>query len=269
MHTRLDDLALLLGEVALFRDLPDSARMDIARSTEVMSLPKCRIVYAAGEHPRALYHVMSGHLKVSVSSPEGDEKVIEIVSPHDVFGVAELFDDAPCASAVETVTPVVLLAIGREGVLRAIEHDPRLSRRMLGAMARRQTSIERDIAAECFQSGTAKVVATLLRLAGQDVSRGGPVVLELAIPKHVLAARLGFTPETLSRIFRELSDAGMIHVNGKQVTLSAAFVRCHARAETHSPRVAGPVGLRQPGRPLGQWFERSEGGLRGGLEKRI
>jgi hypothetical protein len=30
------------------------------------------------------------------------------------------------------------------------------------------------------------------------------------IPKHVLAARMGITPETLSRIFRELSDAGMI-----------------------------------------------------------
>jgi len=81
MQTSLDDLALLLGEVALFRDLPSTAIADIARSTEVVSLPKCRIVYAAGDHPRALYHVMSGHLKVSVSSPDGDEKVIEILSP--------------------------------------------------------------------------------------------------------------------------------------------------------------------------------------------
>jgi hypothetical protein len=43
------------------------------------------------------------------------------------------------------------------------------------------------------------------------------MVLQLIIPKHVLAARMGITPETLSRIF-ELSDAGMIKVNGKQLT---------------------------------------------------
>ncbi len=268
MHTSLDDLALLLGEVALFRDLPSSAITDIARSTEVVSLPKCRIVYAAGDFPRALYHVMSGHLKVSVSSPDGDEKVIEILSPRDVFGVAELFDDAPCVSAVETVTPVVLMAIGREGVLRAIEHDPGLSRRMLGAMARRQTSIERDIAAECFQSGTAKVVASLLRLAGAEAAGGEPVVLELAIPKHVLAARLGFTPETLSRIFRELSDAGMIHVHGKQVTLTAAFIRCYAAVDAHAPRVGRPAG-RQPQRSSAQWFGRADGATRAGLSQRI
>lgn len=268
MQTSLDDLALLLGEVALFRDLPGSAVIDMARSTEVVSLPKCRIVYAAGDSPRALYHVMSGHLKVSVSSPEGDEKVIEILSPRDVFGVAELFDDAPCVSAVETVTPVVLMAIGREGVLRAIEHDPGLSRRMLGAMARRQTSIEREIAAECFQSGTAKVVATLLRLAGPDAACGESIMLELAIPKHVLAARLGFTPETLSRIFRELSDAGMIHVHGKQVTLTAAFIRCHGAGDSRSSRAGRPAG-RPSGRSAAPWFERGEGASRGGASQRI
>ena len=64
---------------------------------------------------------MSGHLKVSVSSQDGGEKVIEILSPRQLFGVAELFGDSPCVSSVETVTPVVMLAVGRDSVLRAIE----------------------------------------------------------------------------------------------------------------------------------------------------
>ena len=68
----------------------------------------------------------------------------------------------------------------------------------------------------------------LRRLAGSGPAQRPCVVLELEIPKHVLAARLGFTPETLSRIFRELSDAGMINVNGKQLTLTEAFCRRYA-----------------------------------------
>ena len=93
MHTHIDDLSLVLGEIALFRGLPSSAVSDIARSTQVLSLPKGSKVYSAGERPRALYHVMSGHLKVAVCSSEGGEKVIEILSPRQIFGVAELFGE--------------------------------------------------------------------------------------------------------------------------------------------------------------------------------
>ena len=219
MQASLEDLSLVLGEVAIFRGLPAAVTAEVARSVQILSLPKGARVYACGERPKALYHVMSGHLKVAVSSPEGGEKVIEILSPNQLFGVAELFGDASYVSSVETVSPVVALAIGRDAVLRAIEQDPCVSRRMLAALAQRQSSIEREIAADCFQSGSAKVVDYLCRLAGPMLGDGHDVVLELEIPKHVLAARLGFTPETLSRIFHELSDMGLISVHGKHIVI--------------------------------------------------
>ena len=75
MHTHIDDLSLVLGEIALFRGLPSSAISDIARSTQVLSLPKGSKVYSAGERPRALYHVMSGHLKVAVCSSKGARRL--------------------------------------------------------------------------------------------------------------------------------------------------------------------------------------------------
>jgi len=254
MQTSLDDLSLVLDEIALFRGLPPAIAGSIARSSQVLSLAKGHVIYAAGDRPRGLYHVMSGHLKVAVSSPEGGEKVIEILSPRQVFGVAELFGDAPYMSSVETVTPVVLLAVGREAVYRAIEQDAGVSRRMLCAMAERQSSIERDIAADCFQSGTAKVVDYLVRLAGPALAQVQEVLLELEIPKHVLAARLGFTPETLSRIFRELTDGGLIHVHGKRVTLMARFIRQHGPREAQ--RDARPA-VRRPLRQDGYWVERA------------
>ncbi len=259
MHTSLDDLSLVLGEVALFRGLSPAVIAEAARAAQILSLPKGGATYAAGDRPRALYQVMSGHLKVAVSSPEGGEKVIEILSPRQVFGVAELFGDAVYVSSVEAVTPVVVLAVGRDGIFRAMEQEPCLMRRMLAAVAERQSSIERDIAADCFQSGSAKVVDYLRRLAGSGPAQRPCVVLELEIPKHVLAARLGFTPETLSRIFRELSDAGLIHVNGKQVTLTEKF------AGQHMARRDEPDAVHRSSRRGGSWFDRGGAGAIAGL----
>lgn len=227
MHNNVIDLSSFLGELPLFRGLPETVIAEVARAAQVVSSGKGVAVYASGEQPKAFYHVMSGHLKVAVSSPDGGEKVIELLGPRQLFGVAELFGEAPYVSSVETVTPTVLLSIGREGIFRAMEMEPRLMRRLLATLAQRQSAIERDIAADSFQSGTAKVVEYLRGLAGR-VMPASRIDVELAIPKNVLAARMGFTPETLSRIFRELADGGFIQVLGKQVTLTEKFTRQYA-----------------------------------------
>ena len=123
---------------------------------------------------------------------------------------------------------------------------------MLSTMAQRQSAIWREISAECFQSGSGKLVDYLLRLGGASVESGRSVVLQLIIPKHVLAARMGITPETLSRIFRELSDAGMINVNGKQLTLTEAFCRRYAsRIVPHGDVLGAPSRARAS--QMGSW----------------
>ena len=103
MQASLQDISLVLGEVAIFRGLPAAVSAEIARSVQILSLPKGARVYACGERPKALYHVMSGHLKVGVSSPDGGEKVIELLAPKQVFGVAELFGEhfVRCYSAIK------------------------------------------------------------------------------------------------------------------------------------------------------------------------
>ena len=41
----------------------------------------------------------------------------------------------------------------------------------------------------------------------------------LDIPKQVLASRLSIKPETLSRIFRNLTNAGLIAIHGNEITV--------------------------------------------------
>jgi CRP-like cAMP-binding protein len=145
---------------------------------------------------------------------------------------------------------VVLVSVGRDGIFRAMDSEPRLMRRMLAAVAQRQSSIERDIAADCLQSGSAKVVEYLRRLGAAAAAKAARIELELAIPKNVLAARMGFTPETLSRIFRELSDAGFIQVLGKHVTLTEKFTRQYACGTERA------LAERRPASRGSVWFDR-------------
>jgi CRP-like cAMP-binding protein len=43
------------------------------------------------------------------------------------------------------------------------------------------------------------------------------VRIELSVPKHVIASRLSIQPESLSRIFRNMQNSGLIHVDGNVI----------------------------------------------------
>lgn len=218
MQYTTGNIGAVLGNLPLFEGIDPLLIDELTRSAQILRLPKGALVYSVGEDARAMYHVLTGQLKIAVTSSDGVEKVIDIVGEGQVIGIAELFGNVPYASLAQAVGPVVLLQIGREAIARAIELDARVPQRLLKAIGQRQAAIERDIAASTFHSGCRRVVDYLLRQAGPGLAHSDTEV-ELGIPKHVLASRLGFTPETLSRTFRFLTDAGMIRVRGRQVTL--------------------------------------------------
>ena len=56
MQASLQDISLVLGEVAIFRGLPAAVSAEIARSVQILSLPKGARVYACGHGIGANFH---------------------------------------------------------------------------------------------------------------------------------------------------------------------------------------------------------------------
>lgn len=208
-----------LQRFALFEGLDAPLLERLGRAASYKEARKGEQIYRQGEAPRALYCVVTGHVRRAMASPEGDERVIDILSPGRCFGLAEVFDASPYASFAEVVEPAVLLRVGKEGLMEAIAEHPSLALRLLGMMARQQSSFERDVAACFFQSGSARLVDYLLREAEPILQSEGDTILELPVSKRLIAARIGITAETLSRAFRELSDADLISVSGRKIVL--------------------------------------------------
>ena len=59
-------------------------------------------------------------------------------------------------------------------------------------------------------------------MAGYLLSKSGPEggTFDLQVPKQTLASRLSVQPETFSRIVRQLSNQGILKVNGSRVEIN-------------------------------------------------
>ncbi|HLS57945.1 MAG TPA: cyclic nucleotide-binding domain-containing protein, partial [Zeimonas sp.] len=77
-----------LSNLALFHEL-DSDELDrIAAGTTELRLPKGRVVFQRGDPCVGFHAVMYGQVKLGFLSPQGTEKVIEILGPGQSFGEA-------------------------------------------------------------------------------------------------------------------------------------------------------------------------------------
>ena len=129
-----------------------------------------------------------------------------------------MFLDRPYAVLAETLADSLVLGVGKHAVFAELEHNPRFARKMLAGLAQRLHGLVHDLEAHTLRSGTQRVIGYLLRdLAGAP--GGGPVAVELATSKGVLASRLNITREHFSRILHELSADSLIEVRGRTIRI--------------------------------------------------
>ncbi|MCX7180839.1 MAG: helix-turn-helix domain-containing protein, partial [Proteobacteria bacterium] len=114
----------------------------------------------------------------------------------------------------------LLLHIGSAPVFELLQRDPLFARRMLAGLSMRLHSLVQDVETYSLRSSAQRVVGYLLQQCPQSEPGEGSFDISLPTSKQVIASRLNLTPETLSRIFHDLSTNGLIGVSGKQITIN-------------------------------------------------
>lgn len=208
-----------LLKIPLFRDVAPHHLDGMARAARKISVDKGQTIFQAGDSAKQMYFLLAGHVKRTTSSSSTDEKILDLIFPGQSFGEAELFSSRPYTSFAITLEPTILLCIDGTSLFKAMKRDSQLSMRILGTLSNRQIDIETDIIASRSQTGCQRILDYFILLAGPRPEAKGETPLILPTSKNLIASRLGITPETLSRSLHELSDAGLIVVDGKHILL--------------------------------------------------
>lgn len=217
------DIPGLLSRMPMFSALSPDDLAHIAAATRERRLDKGERLFQRGDAPKGFFLVVWGQVKLAFTSSQGNEKVVEILGPLQSFGEAVMFLDQPYPVLAEALADALILHIGSAAVFGLIDADPKFARKLLAGLSIRLHSMVRDVESYALRSSTQRVIGYLLQLAeSTPCAAQGERSVELPTSKQVIASRLSLTPETLSRIFHELSDAGLISVQGKHVVIHDA-----------------------------------------------
>lgn len=213
----IQELANRLRRAALFALLGEEDLTALARRCRPVRLARGEVLFFRGEPARGFYLVERGRIKLFLDSPAGAEKIVDTVGPGGTFGEAVMFLDQPYPVSTAALGDAELIFVTKDAVDELLESRPDFCRRMLAGMAMRLRTLVRDIEAYSLQTATQRVIGYLLQSWEQE---RGEAVIELPLPRYVIASRLNLTPETLSRVFHELAQQGVLRSEGRRVVVS-------------------------------------------------
>lgn len=217
-----------LSNLPLFRELSADEIARMAAGSVEIDAPRGAVLVHHGDACRGFHIVIYGQVKLALQAPKGGEKVVELIGPGMSFGEPVMFLDKPYMVDATALADSLLLHIARDVVYAEIERDPGFARRIIAGLSRRLHHLIGDLEAVSLHSGMQRVIGYLLR-DGSAVNTDNALCVTLPAKKGVIASQLNLTHEHFSRILHELTEAGLIGVDGPRVTIpDIARLRSHA-----------------------------------------
>lgn len=109
----------------------------MAGSTTEIHAAKGDILFYKGDPCSDFHLLVYGQIKLAFTSPQGSEKVVEIVREGQSFGEALMFMDKPYIVFAQALSDSMLLHVSKSGIYAELERDHNLGRKMLAGLSMR------------------------------------------------------------------------------------------------------------------------------------
>lgn len=252
MDTNIPTEALYASH--LFSGLSNEQVSNVRKHSHVTELDEGKSLFCQGDDVICFYLVLSGKMKLFRVSPEGKEKVIDIVSKGETFVEALMFVDPPYYPVNATaLTPCTVLGINSRHFKTMLRDSIDTCFLLMGRMSFRLLGLIQEIDTLSLDTGTVRIVAYLLQNAPDDSD-----VFELDIAKSVIASRLSVKPETFSRILKNLHERNILTISGRKVIIHdrKALISISPFADIDVPEVHGNLPMLPLAKNLGPDFRR-------------
>ncbi len=201
----------------LFRRLPDDAFNSILQQSNLMSLKRNEILFDQGDPASRFFFFFNGQVMLFQTSPEGNEKVVDIIGPGQTFAEAVMFMEGnryPVNARATSDTE--LFYFENAAFIEQLQNSNTLCFAMMADMSTRLKGLLTEISELTIFNAKHRLISYLL---GHINDLKEQPTVKLTATKSMVASRLSITPETFSRILSKLKKEGLISIDDETITL--------------------------------------------------
>ncbi len=216
-------------EPALVRNLPLFQRLTEAELARLMVRATSRrvaqgeTVFEQGAVASTFYLLLHGRLKVSQVTPDGQQVMVRVVHPGDLFGFARALNRADYPGTARAAVDCVVVGWPMSDWDAVVETNPRLAINAMQTIGQRLDEAHTRLREMSTQEVERRVANTVLRLAekaGRKEAAG--MRIDFPITRQDIAEMTGTTLHTVSRILSAWEAQGLVEGGRQKLTLCDA-----------------------------------------------
>jgi CRP/FNR family transcriptional regulator, cyclic AMP receptor protein len=206
--------AYYLSSIDVFRDLPRSEVERLAETTRMITCPRGKVVYRAGESNEALFLLKTGRVQIVRESVDGKRLISAVLGPYTFFGEMALVGQRlPQDSTAEAMEEALICVLSRKDLERLVLQHPKVGLRFLEQLSARLLETEAVVEDFAFKSVPARLAGALLRL----VETSDDQIVHAS--HQELADMIAAYRETVTLTLDELQTRGLVKLGRRSIEI--------------------------------------------------
>lgn len=203
----------LLTSAPFFRGASPVARAALARQARLHEPKKKDTLFREGEAGRSLFLQVSGRTGMMKTALDGQQACMKVIKPGELFAVVVLFGESPYPVTAEALEDGLVLELPA-GAVRKLLDEPTFRDPFIATLMERQRYLADQVRRLTLDPLENRLLAFLRDHYGERAEMA-PV-----LTKKDMAAVLGVTPESLSRLLKRLAREGSVRWVGRRIQVT-------------------------------------------------
>ena len=179
----------------------------LSDNREVRHYKKKDLIFREGEHPRWLYFVEGGKVKIFKTRDDGRELIVKVAQTGDFLGFLSLFKEDAYSESAAALEDCSIKLVPKQDFAALVFGNRDVNARFIKMLANHIAEREQQLIELAYNSVRKRVATALTHLCDQS----GPAIQLL---REDLAALAGTAKETLIRTLTDFKNEGMVDIKG-------------------------------------------------------
>jgi CRP-like cAMP-binding protein len=170
-------------------------------------------IFAQDDPADAVFYILKGKVKIVVTSEQGKQADVAILSAGDFFGEGCLTGQPVRLATATAMSETEVMRVDKTEMIRVLHAEPVFAEVFMAHLLTRNSRIEEDLVDQLFNSSEKRLARTLLLLANFG-KEGKPEPVITKISQETLADMIGTTRPRVSYFMNKFRKLGFIDYNG-------------------------------------------------------
>ena len=194
------DKLAMLRKHPIFCDLESEAFDQLCRYAKHTTLKRGATLFSKGDPGNSLCAVISGTVKMSISSPDGRSAIFNLIGPGEIFGEIAVLDGQPRTADATANTNCEIFVIDRREFLPFVRSHPELAMKFIELLCAKLRWTSDQVEQVILQNLPGRLASALIRLA--EKHKLAPGDQTIAVTQQEISEMVGMTRESINKQLR-------------------------------------------------------------------